>query len=88
LAYSRSEDHAILLERSYNGNPMQIQKAAGNVHVNHFPIWLALFDETLAQNLEPNIAHAWSTLAHRIGSDLSMGLEPVVRAGAAPPKFI
>jgi hemoglobin len=80
--------NAILLERSYNGNPMQIHKAAGNVHANHFPIWLALFDETLAQNLEPNIAQACSTLAHRIGRGLSMGLEPVVKAGAAPPKFI
>mgnify|MGYP000654565584 CR=1 FL=1 len=80
--------NAILLERSYAGNPMQIHKAAGNVHAEHFPIWLALFDEVLSQNLDPDTARAWSALAHRIGRGLSMGLTPVVNAGDAPPKFL
>ena len=79
--------NAILLERSYAGNPMQIHKAAGNVRAEHFPIWLALFDEVLEQNLTPEIARAWSTLAHRIGRGLSMGLTPVIKAGDAPPKL-
>lgn len=80
--------NAILLKRTYSGNPMQIHKAAGNVHAEHFPIWLALFDEVLTQNLTPDIARSWSALAHRIGRGLSMGLSPVVKAGDAPPKFI
>ena len=80
--------NAILLERSYSGNPMQIHKAAGNVHAEHFPIWLALFDEVLEQTLAPEVARAWSALAHRIGRGLSMGLAPVVKAGGAQPKFI
>ncbi len=79
--------NAILLERTYAGNPMQIHKAAGNVHAEHFPVWLALFDSVLAQNLKPEIATAWSALAHRIGRGLSMGLTPVVKSGDAPPKL-
>ncbi|MGB7317340.1 MAG: group III truncated hemoglobin [Planktotalea sp.] len=80
--------NAILLERSYAGNPMQVHKAAGNVHAEHFSIWLALFDEVLAQNLDSETARSWSALAHRIGRGLSMGLTPVVLAGDAPPRFI
>lgn len=80
--------NAILLERTYNGKPMQIHKAAGNVYAEHFPIWLSLFDEVLAQNLTPEIARAWSALAHRIGRGLSMGLPPVVKASDAPPRLI
>ena len=79
--------NAILLERSYGGNPMQAHKAAGNVRAKHFPIWLALFDETLTQNLPRETAHAWSALAHRIGRGLSMGLAPVDTAVDAPPKL-
>lgn len=79
--------NAILLERTYSGNPMQIHKAAGNVHAEHFPIWLALFDEVLSEKLEVDLARAWSVLAHRIGRGLSMGLAPVAKAGDAAPTF-
>ncbi|MGH1576856.1 group III truncated hemoglobin [Planktotalea sp.] len=79
--------NAILLERSYDGNPMQAHKTAGNVFAKHFPIWLALFDETLLQMLPIETAQAWSALAHRIGRGLSMGLTPVSSAGDAPPKL-
>lgn len=79
--------NAILLERSYAGNPMQAHKEAGNVHAEHFPLWLALFDEALGEQLEPDIARAWSALAHRIGRGLSMGLTPVTTSGDAPPRL-
>lgn len=79
--------NAILMERSYSGNPMQIHKAAGNVHAEHFPIWLALFDDVLSQHLDPETARAWSALAHRIGRGLSMGLAPVTTKSDAPPQF-
>ena len=39
--------NAILMERSYSGNPMRKHMAAGNVHGAHFPQWLAVFDEVL-----------------------------------------
>lgn len=67
--------NAIFLERSYAGNPMQIHKVAGDVHSAHFPIWLTVFDETLAENLPTEIATSWSALAHRIGRGLRMGLQ-------------
>ena len=79
--------NAILLERSYAGNPMQIHKAAGNVHAEHFPIWLALFDEVLEKQLPEVTAKSWSALAHRIGRGLSMGLTPVTKADDAPPQL-
>ena len=80
--------NAILLDRTYNGNPMQIHKAAGNVHAAHFPIWLDLFDQVLAENLTPDIAQSWSVLAHRIGRGLSMGLTPATKTSDAPPSLL
>ncbi len=68
--------NAILLERSYAGNPMQAHKSAQNVHAEHFPVWLGLFDEVLQQELPADTATAWSHLAHRIGRGLQMGLTP------------
>ncbi len=71
--------NAILLERSYDGNPMQAHLAAGNVKGAMFPAWLGLFDSVLTHELRPDQAEAWSALAHRIGSSLRMGVEGFVR---------
>lgn len=66
--------NAILGERSYDGNPMAVHKAAGNVHPGMFEIWLGLFDSVLNRELAPDKAAAWSALAHRIGRGLRFGL--------------
>jgi len=66
--------NALLFQRTYDGNPMQVHMAAGNVHAAHFPVWLGLFDTVLAQELPDSVAQAWSALAHRIGRGLSYGL--------------
>lgn len=66
--------NAILGERSYDGNPMAVHKAAGNVHPGMFDIWLGLFDSVLNRELAPDKAAAWSALAHRIGRGLRFGL--------------
>jgi len=66
--------NALLLQRCYDGNPMQAHMAAGNVKAEHFPVWLSLFDAVLAQELPQPLALAWSTLVHRIGRGLSYGL--------------
>ena len=66
--------NALLLERCYNGNPMQVHAAAGNVKSDHFAVWLSLFDAVLEKELPPPLAQAWSVLAHRIGRGLSYGL--------------
>ena len=75
--------NAILYERAYDGNPMQVHRDAGDVRPDHFPPWLALFDETLRRTLPADSAAAWSALAHRIGASLSMGLS----LAAGPPRL-
>ena len=66
--------NAILHERSYDGNPMAVHQAAGNVRPGMFDAWLELFDTVLARNLAPEPAARWSALAHRIGRGLRFGL--------------
>ena len=66
--------NAILSERAYDGNPMQVHRRAGDVLPEHFPLWLALFDETLRRTLPAEAAAPWSALAHRIGAALRMGV--------------
>lgn len=77
--------NAILYERSYDGNPMRVHRQAGDVRPDHFPVWLALFDETLRRTLPPDAARAWSALAHRIGQGLRMGIADRGQGGAEPP---
>lgn len=66
--------NAILREGGYRGSPMRAHLMAGDVMAEHFPLWLALFDEALRRSLPAETAKAWSTLAHRIGAGLRMGL--------------
>ncbi len=63
--------NAMLYQRSYDDNPIQMHKVEGNVKVGYFPAWLSLFDAVLNQELPPALAQAWSALAHRIGRGLS-----------------
>ena len=77
--------NAILMERGYDGNPMQVHQAAGNVRPGMFDAWLALFDATLAETLPEDTAQQWSALAHRIGRGLRMGVvEGLTRKGEVP----
>jgi len=62
--------NAILFERGYDGNPMAVHQAAGDVRPGMFDPWLGLFDTVLRRNLAPETAAAWSALAHRIGQGL------------------
>ena len=45
--------NTFLLQRSYDGNPVQVHQAAGNVQPEHFPIWLELSDRVLAKSHLP-----------------------------------
>nr|WP_281982174.1 group III truncated hemoglobin [Thalassorhabdomicrobium marinisediminis] len=67
--------NALLRERIYDGNPMQVHRAAGNVRPEHFEIWLSVFDETLNAVLPSDLAQVWSAIAHNIGRALRYGLE-------------
>jgi hemoglobin len=66
--------NAILGERCYSGNPMQVHLKAKSVDPDHFAGWLTLFDEVLQRELPQTSAQAWSALAHRIGQGLRSGL--------------
>ncbi|SFR58659.1 group III truncated hemoglobin [Litoreibacter janthinus] len=79
--------NAILYERSYDGNPMQKHMAARDVHGEHFPRWLSLFDGVLSQELPPETARAFSALAHRIARGLRMGVEDLRAPAGAPPSL-
>jgi hemoglobin len=74
--------NAIGLDRGYDGNPMAVHKAAGNVRPGMFTPWLGLFDSILRRNLPAETAAAWSALAHRIGESMVMGL---LAQKAGPP---
>lgn len=77
--------NAILLEGGYDGNPMAVHKAAGNVHPGMFDGWLALFDATLTRELPPETAAQWSALAHRIGRGLRYGLVDSAKTASGVP---
>ena len=76
--------NAILMERGYDGNPMQVHRSAGDVRADHFAPWLALFDQVLQDRLPAPAASGWSAMAHRIGRSLAMGLP----APAGPPSLL
>ena len=79
--------NAILFERSYDGNPMQVHRTAGNVRSQHFDVWLGLFDSVLHRTLPVDTAAAWSALAHRIGRGLRMGVEDARAASGSVPRL-
>jgi len=79
--------NAILFEKSYDGNPLAVHKAAGNVRPGMFDPWLGLFDSVLKRNLRPQTAAAWSALAHRIGQGLRYGVVEAQRFDDGVPKL-
>jgi hemoglobin len=77
--------NAILFERSYDGNPMAVHRAAGNVRPGMFDDWLGMFDAVLVETLPADTAAQWSALAHRIGRGLRMGvIDDYTPPGAIP----
>lgn len=79
--------NAILSERAYSGNPMQVHMGVAAIQPEHFALWLELFDEVLVKELPPQTAREFSALAHRIGRGLRMGLEAVRQPKDGPPIF-
>lgn len=77
--------NAILYERSYDGNPLEVHRKAGDVRPGMFEPWLGLFDSVLKRTLAPEPAAAWSALAHRIGRSLRAGVvDRETLAGGVP----
>jgi hemoglobin len=81
---TRFWQNAILHERSYDGNPLAVHRAAGNVRPGMFHVWLGLFDSVLRLELPAETAAQWSALAHRIGRGLMFGMQG---ADSAPPSL-
>ena len=52
--------NAILHERVYDGNPLAAHRAAGNVRLGMFSVWLGLFDSVLKLELPADTAAEWS----------------------------
>ncbi|MBI1416041.1 MAG: globin family protein [Limimaricola sp.] len=77
--------NSILGERQYDGNVMATHQDAGNVRPGMFETWLRLFDATLARELAPDQAAAWSALAHRIGRSLRAGVVERMRGEGGVP---
>ncbi len=75
------------LDRSFSGNPMMVHAKNHAVKVEHFPQWLALFDATVAEVLTEDKAIQFSSIAHRIGRGLSLGLDTLRGHDHGPPKL-
>lgn len=59
----------------FSGSPMQKHIALGILTKAHFDRWLALWDETVAQNVaSPAAAERFHTSAHRIADSLLTGV--------------
>ena len=84
---SRFWRNAILFERAYDGNPMAVHMAAGDVRAPMFDVWLGLFDSVLRRTLPEATAAAWSALAHRIGRGMRMGVQDRDQPAGAPKLF-
>lgn len=80
--------NAILQDKGYHGNPMQVHAAAMNVEKAHFSLWLHLFDETLTDHIAFPQNEQWSRLAHRIGRGLSYGIDDMRRSPPPAPNLL
>lgn len=79
---------ALLKEPGYDGNPMAVHLAAGDVRPGHFDPWLNLFETVTHRVLPAPQADAWTALARRIGRGLRMGIVDRERpAGEVPRLF-
>jgi len=76
--------NAIRHERVYDGNPVQVHVAAGNVRPGMFETWLEIFVQVLAQELAEAQARSWSALAHRIGASMRAAVVDRQRPGEVP----
>ncbi len=77
--------NAIMMDRSYMGNPMMAHMQNPEVQAEHFPIWLALFRETAFEVMDAEKAGNIANLADRIGQSLSFGIASARQNADAPP---
>jgi len=77
--------NAIGIDRSYDGNPMQVHRANRDIHPGMFSAWLDLFHATAAEVLSPEKAASIGALADKIGQSLRYGVTIRDEQRGAPP---
>lgn len=77
--------NVMLIDRSYQGNPMQVHLGLTDIQPTDFDIWLDLFDRAAHATLSEEKATVFSLLAHRIGRSLAMGIAQARSPG--PPSL-
>lgn len=79
--------NAILREKGYDGNPMQVHVGASDIHAEHFAPWLATFDNVLHQELPAEVAATWMMLATRIARAFQFQMDDARRPANTPPNL-
>ncbi len=79
--------NAVGIDRSYDGNPMQVHVANRDVHPGMFSTWLALFDVTAHDVLPAEKADKIHALATRIGAGMRYAVTQRDVVKGAPPKL-
>ncbi|SMH47965.1 group III truncated hemoglobin [Maritimibacter sp. HL-12] len=77
--------NAIGIDRSYDGNPMQVHRANRDIHPGMFSPWLDLFHATASEVLSPEKAAGIGALAEKIGQSLRYGVTMRDDVRGAPP---
>lgn len=80
--------NAILMDREYQGRPMQAHLMNGEVRPEHFALWLDLFEATAHDVLPDDKATPISALARKIGKGLKWGLESATQPQGGIPKLV
>lgn len=73
------------LDRSYDGNPMQVHRDNPDIHPGMFSTWLELFHRTAEAEIRPEAAEAIGALAERIGQSLRYAVTTRHEVKGAPP---
>ncbi len=80
--------NAIGIDRSYDGNPMQLHVDNPEVMPGMFSTWLDLFGATADEVLTPDQAASITALATRIGDSLRYGVTQRGQVRGEPPRLI
>ena len=75
----------MLTDGRYKGTPMQAHVRHDTITGDLFPVWLALFEKTAHDVLDPGLAEAFVERARRIASSLAMGIA-LARGEGLPPR--
>lgn len=76
---------AILKQPGYDGNPVQVHMANGDIRPGMFPVWLDLFGQTAREVLPAPAAAHIHAVAKRIGASMAASIVLKDQPRGAPP---